>query len=63
MSNMKIIRIIDAENQLQEAEMKANLATLAADLQTRIDQLDAILVRVNERLTVIEEGVTPITSA
>ena len=63
MSNMKIISIMDNENKLQSQQVKADIEEAILVIDAKIDSVRRALVRVEERVRVLEEGVTPVTSA
>lgn len=63
MSNAKIISIMDAENKQQSAQVKADIEEAMLVLDAKIDSVRRALVRVDERVKVLEEGATPATSA
>jgi len=63
MSNMKIISIMDAENNKQREQVKADLEEAILVVDAKIDSVRRALVRVDERVRVLEEGATPKASA
>jgi hypothetical protein len=60
MSNMKIISIMDHENKRQGEQVKADIEEAMLVLDAKIDSVRRTLVRVDERVKVLEEaGVHP----
>jgi len=63
MSNMKIISIVAHENKLQSEQVKADIEEAILVLDAKIDSVRRALVRVDERVKVLEEGATPQVNA
>lgn len=60
MSNMKIISIMDAENNKQREQVKADLEEAILVVDAKIDSVRRALVRVDERVKALEEeGASP----
>ena len=60
MSNMKIISIVAHENKLQSEQVKADLEEAILVVDAKIDSVRRALVRVDERVKVLEEaGASP----